>query len=78
MLGAALAGQGKFAEADPLIATGFAGLTQRQEKIAPKFRKLWFTMILESLVHVYESAKQPDPAAKWRAELEARKASKAN
>lgn len=68
MLGVSLAGQGKLAEAEPLIESGYFGMKQRQEKIHPKFRGTWFTILLDSLVQVYESAKKPEEAAKWRVE----------
>ena len=61
MLGEALSGQGKHAEAEPLLLEGF-------EKMAPPdplaFRK---SEALDRIVTLYESWKKPEKAAEWRA-----------
>lgn len=61
-LGGALLGQKKYAEAEPLLLQGYAGMKQREAKIPPqgKFR---LTEALERLVQLYEAMD------KWRKEL---------
>ena len=72
MLGAALLGQKKYAEAEPLLLAGYEGMKQREAKIPPA-GKLRITEALERLAEVDEALEKNDDAAKWRKELEARK-----
>ena len=72
MLGSALAGQEKYAEAEPLLLAGYEGMTQREAKVPPS-AKVRLTEALERLVQVYEALEKKDEAAKWRKELETRK-----
>jgi tetratricopeptide (TPR) repeat protein len=73
MLGGSLLGQRKYAEAEPLLLKGYEGLKQREKALeprdAPRLREA-----VERLVHLYEETDKKDEAAKWRKELEARKA----
>jgi serine/threonine protein kinase/tetratricopeptide (TPR) repeat protein len=73
LLGDALLGQKKYTEAEPLLIEGYEGLKQRESKI-PAIGKLRMTETLERLVQLYEAWDNADEAAKWRAELAARKA----
>jgi tetratricopeptide (TPR) repeat protein len=73
MLGGALLGQKKFADAEPLLLKGYAGMKERQAKIPPP-GKLRLTEALERLVQLYEALDRKGEAAKWRTELEAQKA----
>jgi hypothetical protein len=70
MLGEALLGQKKYADAEPLLKEGYAGLKQRQDKIPEEFRKVRLTDALQRLVQLYEATDNKDDAAKWRKELE--------
>jgi tetratricopeptide (TPR) repeat protein len=70
-LGACLLGQKKYAEAEPLLLHGEAGLRQFQEKIPAPFRQTQRTDALERLVRFYEETGKPGEAAKWRKELKA-------
>ena len=72
MLGGALLGQKKYAEAEPLLLAGYEGMKQREAKIPP-LGKVRLTEALERLVQFYEALEKKDEAAKWRKELEARK-----
>jgi tRNA A-37 threonylcarbamoyl transferase component Bud32/lipopolysaccharide biosynthesis regulator YciM len=72
LLGAALLGQKKYAEAEPLLVSGYQGMKQRQAKIAPQ-NKVRLTEALERLVQLYEATGKTDEAAKWRKELDAAK-----
>ncbi len=72
MLGAALLGQKKYAEAEPLLLQGYEGMKQRRDKIPPQ-SKSRLRMALERLVQLYEATDKKDEAAKWRKELEVMK-----
>jgi tetratricopeptide (TPR) repeat protein len=72
MLGSALLGQKKYAEAEPLLLAGYEGMKQREAKIPPP-GKVRLTEALERLVQLDEALEKKDEAAKWRKELEARK-----
>ena len=69
LLGAALLGQKKYAEAEPLLLLGYEGMKQREAKI-PKEGKVRLTEALERLVQLYEATGKKDEAAKWRKELD--------
>jgi serine/threonine protein kinase len=72
LLGDSLAGQKKYAEAEPLLLSGYEGLKQRARKLPPRARP-HLTEALEQLVQLYDAWGQKDQAAKWRKELEATK-----
>jgi hypothetical protein len=67
LLGRALLGQQKYAEAEPLLVQGYEGLKQRHDAIPPQYRNRP-TLALDSLVQLYEAWGKPDEAAKWHAE----------
>ncbi|MFO0810621.1 MAG: serine/threonine-protein kinase [Gemmataceae bacterium] len=67
LLGAALAGQAKFAEAEPLLLQGYEGL-KRQADIIPVAQKDRPAEALGRLVRLYEATNNADAAAKWRAD----------
>jgi serine/threonine protein kinase/tetratricopeptide (TPR) repeat protein len=72
MLGEALNGQKKRAEAEPLLLKGYKGMKQRQADIpAPGKRHL--IEAVERLVVLYEETGNQDEAGKWRKELGTRK-----
>jgi tetratricopeptide (TPR) repeat protein len=73
MLGGALLGQKKYADAEPLLIAGYEGMKQREATIPPQARDR-LTEALERLVQLYEATHKPDAAVRWRAELEAQKA----
>src|SRR5262249_18722314 len=73
-LGACLLGQKKYAEAEPLLLSGYKGLRKHEDKIHASLRQRFLTEALERLVQFYEETGNPDEAAKWRKELEAGKA----
>jgi hypothetical protein len=65
MLGEALAGQKKYAEAEPLLLAGYKGMKEREATIPEPFRKVRLTEALERLVRLYEATGRKDEAAKW-------------
>jgi hypothetical protein len=73
-LGACLLGQKKYAEAEPLLLSGYNGLRKSEVKSPTNFRQIQLTEALERLVQLYEEWDKPKEAANWRKELEAAKA----
>jgi hypothetical protein len=71
MLGEALLGQKKYAEAEPLLLSGYDGLKQREKTIPPQ-AKVRLIEALQRLVKLYEAPDKPDEATKWREELKSR------
>jgi tetratricopeptide (TPR) repeat protein len=71
MLGEALAGQKKYADAEPLLVQGFEGMKQRAAQMATTFRAERLTAAAARLVRLYETLQKNDQAEKWRKELEA-------
>ena len=69
-LGAALAGQGKFAEAEPLLVDGYKGLVANQAAI-PALQKEDVAAAAERIVPFYEAWGKPKEAAMWREKLAA-------
>jgi WD40 repeat protein/tetratricopeptide (TPR) repeat protein len=69
MLGEALVGQKKRAEAEPLLVEGYEGMKQRAAKI-PIQGKPRLAEALERLVELYDAWGKPDQATRWRRELE--------
>jgi non-specific serine/threonine protein kinase/serine/threonine-protein kinase len=73
MLGAALLGQKKYAEAEPLLRQGYEGMKRREADIPPP-GKARLAEAVERLVRLYvalDKADEADEAARWRKELEA-------
>ena len=68
VLGSSLQSQGKFTEAEPLLALGHDGMNQRREKVPPEY-KFRLRESLERLVRLYEVTGRPDQAAEWKKKL---------
>ena len=65
MLGAALLGQKKYADAEPLLLKGYEGLKAREKTIPPLGRD----RLLEAadrLVELYTATNKPDEVKKWQ------------
>ena len=65
ILGAALLAQQKFAEAEPMLISGHAGLKSRETKIPPH-AKVRLTQAVDRIVSLYEATGKGDQASKWR------------
>ena len=65
LLGEALLGQKKYAEAEPLLLAGYEGMKKREAKIPPQ-SKVRVTEALERVVRLYEALDKKDDAARWR------------
>jgi eukaryotic-like serine/threonine-protein kinase len=74
MLGGALLGQKKYAEAEPLLLTGYEGMKQREANMPPQV-KVRVDEALERLIQLAKAQGRKQDEAKWQAELEARKKS---
>jgi eukaryotic-like serine/threonine-protein kinase len=77
MLGEALMGQEKYAEAEPLLVAGYEGMNAREATIPPE-AKVRLTEALSRLVGLYEGWAKPEEAATWREKLEAARKANAN
>jgi tetratricopeptide (TPR) repeat protein len=75
MLGEALLGRKKYADAEPQLLAGYAGM-KKHEKTIPPQGKVRLTEALQRLVQLYDATGKQDDAAKWRKELEATKQGK--
>ncbi|HEY1203798.1 MAG: serine/threonine-protein kinase [Bryobacteraceae bacterium] len=67
-LGASLAGQSKYAQAEPFLLSGYEGMKQLGDKL-PESGKPRFKLAGERIVQLYESWGKPQQAAEWRAKL---------
>jgi hypothetical protein len=68
LLGAALAGQKQYAQAEPMLIAGYEGLKAREAKIpAPNRSRL--RAAAARIVPFYEAWGKPDKAAEWRKTL---------
>jgi hypothetical protein len=63
-----LSGQKNYAEAEPLLVSGYDGMKQRHERIPAEDKPL-LKEAVESLIQLYETTARPDKAAEWRQKL---------
>ncbi len=68
LLGGALAGQNKHAEAEPLLLKGFQGMKARVKSIPPQ-GKVHLSESAQRLVELYRAMKRDDEARKWQQTL---------
>ena len=68
MLGGALAGEKKYAEAEPLMLSGYDGMKERESKLSPAVVPL-FREDAERVTQLYVAWGKPEKAAEWRAKL---------
>jgi eukaryotic-like serine/threonine-protein kinase len=68
VLGGMLCQQQKYAEAEPLLLSGYEGIRSRQERI-PAHAKARLQAAVQRLVQFYEATAHPDQAAEWRKKL---------
>ena len=67
VLGGALQGQTKYAEAEPLLLKGYEGMKQR-EKMIPQQASFRVADALDRLIELYTAMNKPDEVKKWQAE----------
>ena len=65
LLGASLAGQKKYPEAEPLLLAGYLGMATRKTRIAVPSR-FHVDLAREWMVQLYEAWGKPDKAAEWK------------
>ncbi|HEY3380121.1 MAG TPA: serine/threonine-protein kinase [Vicinamibacterales bacterium] len=64
LLGASLAGEKRYAEAQPLLLEGYQGMLARQDRTAISDR-YHLELALQWLAHLYQAWGKPDKAAEW-------------
>ena len=69
LLGVALLGQRKYAEAEPFLLQGYEGLKAREEQIPPPLGRHRVTEAGERIVRLYEGWGRVDKAGEWRTRL---------
>ena len=69
VLGAALTGQDKYADAEPLLLAGYSQMRDAADSIPDELREARLREALERIVKLYESWGKPDKAAEYRASL---------
>jgi tetratricopeptide (TPR) repeat protein/tRNA A-37 threonylcarbamoyl transferase component Bud32 len=75
-LGAALLGQKKHAEAEPLLLKGYEGMKAREKSIPPQAMSRLYEA-LDRLIKLYTATNKPDDVKRWTAEREKYPAAKA-
>ncbi|MCW5555413.1 MAG: serine/threonine protein kinase [Verrucomicrobiae bacterium] len=65
LVGAALLGQKKYAEAEAALVSGYSGMKEREARI-PVSEKPRLNEFLELIVQLYETTGRPEEAARWR------------
>jgi hypothetical protein len=65
MLGGALLGQKKYADAEPLLVKGYEGMKAREKAIPPQ-GSTRIPEALDRLVELYTATNKPDAAKKYR------------
>jgi hypothetical protein len=68
VLGASLAGQHKYAEAEPLLVSGYEGMVQREMLIPAGYRSN-LEQVGQRLVQLYQAWDKPKKAAEWKQQL---------
>jgi tetratricopeptide (TPR) repeat protein len=68
LLGATLTGQRRYADAEPLLLSGYTGMIQRKTTI-PAYRRSNLTQAGDWIVELYRDWGQPDKATEWQAKL---------
>jgi tetratricopeptide (TPR) repeat protein len=71
LLGASLAGQKRYAEAEPLLVSSREGMLQRETTI-PADRRTQVTEAGKRIVDLYESWAKQEEAAEWRLKLQSK------
>ncbi len=67
MLGGALLGQKKYADAEPLLLAGYEGMKKR-EKTIPAEGQVRLREALDRLIELSTATNKPDDVKKWQAE----------
>jgi tetratricopeptide (TPR) repeat protein/predicted Ser/Thr protein kinase len=65
LVGAALAGQKRFDEAEPLLLQGYRGMADRKDRMGPP-NQYYLDCASEWMATLYEAWGRPDKASQWR------------
>ncbi len=65
LLGASLAAQRRYAEAEPLLVSGYRGLTQMEASI-PWESRVALARAQQEILQLYQDWDKPEQAAAWR------------
>ncbi len=68
LLGGALLAQKKYAEAEPLLVSGYKGMRDRTAKM-PADEKTRLKDAIQRLVQLYEATNRPEKAVEWKAKM---------
>jgi eukaryotic-like serine/threonine-protein kinase len=68
LLGAALLGQKRYAEAEPLLLAGYQGMKEGEGQI-PRPQKMRLIESAERIVQLYEATANKDKAKEWQKKL---------
>jgi len=68
LLGASLLGQKRYAQAEPLLLAGYAGMEQREDRM-PCGGDVRLLQTIERLVQLYQATDRPQQAAEWKKKL---------
>jgi hypothetical protein len=68
LLGWALLGQGRLAEAETLVVQGYEGMKTRESRIYVPYRSR-LREAAERIVRLYKAWNKPEQAAAWKAKL---------
>jgi len=68
LLGGALLGQKKYAEAEPLLLKGYEGMKTRAKTVKEGGGELRIPQALDRLIELYTALNKPDEVKKWRGE----------
>ncbi|MGO8673699.1 MAG: tetratricopeptide repeat protein [Capsulimonadaceae bacterium] len=71
LLGACLAGQKKYAEAEPLLISGYQGMVARKDRILAASDRDELDSTGERIVRLYQASGKPEKAKEWREKLKA-------
>jgi hypothetical protein len=69
LVGGALLGQRRYAEAEPFLVQGYEGIKQREALMNAGFQH-WLTQAGERVVRFYEATNQPEKVREWREKLQ--------
>jgi hypothetical protein len=69
MLGGSLLGEGKYAEAEPLIVSGYEGMKAREAQLPTTTTRHRLARAAERIVRLYEAWGKPEEATEWRRKL---------
>jgi serine/threonine protein kinase len=69
LIGGALLGQQKYAEAESFLVQGYEGMKEREVVMGAGFSKYWLTKAGDRLIRFYEITNQPEKARAWREKI---------